>query len=324
MSVVNPASPDAAHLDEIADGVYAWIQPDGTWWINNTGAVTDGDATLIVDTCATAERTRNFLDAVRAATGGAPVRWAVNTHEHGDHTYGNWLLPEATTLFGHPNMRANLAVDPVIDGCPPVWAPVPDWGAERRRLPDVTLPDAATIHIGERAVEVHHPGHAAHTTGDLVVWLPAERVLYTGDLLFNGLTPLVMAGSVAGARTVLEWIAAFEPRVIVPGHGPVVTRDRVAPVLDQHDAYYRMIQRLAAVVVEGDRTILEVARGADLGVFAEWDDAERVVLNLHRAVAEADGPELDVTAAFTDAVVYNGGPLTTHVCCGHTDHRGAT
>ncbi len=307
----------AAELVEVVDGVYAWVQPDGTWWINNAGAVTDGDATVIIDTCATAERTRRFLAAVDDATGGAPVRWAVNTHEHGDHTYGNWLLPDQATLFGHPVMREHLAIDFIIDECPPLWDPVPDWGAERRRLPDVTLPAGATIHVGDRVVEIHHPGHAAHTGGDLVVWLPAERVLFTGDLVFSGLTPLVMSGSVAGARTALEWIASFEPRRLVPGHGPVLAGADIARVLDDHDSYYRLIQRLADDVVGGDRPLLEVAREADLGRFAAWDDAERLVLNLHRAVDEAGGPEFDILAAFGDAIDHNGGPLTTHVCCIH-------
>ena len=76
------ASPAAAALHEIADGVFAWMQPDGTWWINNAGAVTaiGGDGThdggtVVVDTCATHERTRRFLDAVAAATGRRRSRW---------------------------------------------------------------------------------------------------------------------------------------------------------------------------------------------------------------------------------------------------------
>ena len=133
------ASPAAAALDEIADGVFAWVQPDGTWWINNAGAVTavGGDGThhggtVIVDTCATHERTRRFLDAVERQR-AAPIAMAVNTHQHGDHTYGNSLLPRETVIIGHTAMRAGLLADTIIDGCPPVWTPVPDWGPVTRR-----------------------------------------------------------------------------------------------------------------------------------------------------------------------------------------------
>lgn len=305
----------AGALVEVTDGVHAWVQPDGTWWINNAGAVTTAEGTLIVDTCATAERTRRFLDAVAAATGDVPMRFAVNTHEHGDHTYGNWLLPETTTLFGHPNMRANLAVDFVIDECPPIWEPVPDWEAEHRRLPDVTLTGDTTVHLDERTIEVRHPGHDAHTTGDLIVWLPDDAVLFTGDLVFHGLTPLVMAGSVSGALRTLAWIAEFEPAHLIPGHGPLVTRDALAGVLADHERYYSFVIDLADRAVTDGLSPLDAVEAADLGEFADWDDAERIVLNLHRGIAEAGGPEFDLLAAFGDAMTFNGGPLTTHVCC---------
>lgn len=304
-------------LVEVARGVHAWVQPDGTWWINNAGAVTCDEGTFIVDTCATAARTRRFLDAVATTTGDVPIRFAVNTHEHGDHTYGNWLLPHQTALFGHPNMRANLAVDFLIDECPPLWEPVPEWGAERRRLPDVTITGNTTLHLGDHTIELRHPGHAAHTTGDLVAWLPASRVLFTGDLLFAGLTPLVMSGSVQGALRALAWIAEFDPAHVVPGHGPVVAQVDLAGVLGAHERYYTFVIDLADRAVADGLTPLEAAEAADLGDFADWDDPERIVLNLHRAIAETGGPEFDLLAAFGDAMTFNGGPLTTHVCCVH-------
>src|SRR5688572_33404223 len=79
-------------LHEVVPGVHAWVQPDGTWWLNNAGAVADDGQVLLVDTCATETRTRRFLAAVDGATAGGTVRLAVNTHLHGDHTYGNSLL----------------------------------------------------------------------------------------------------------------------------------------------------------------------------------------------------------------------------------------
>src|ERR1700759_1112451 len=118
----------AAALHQIVPGVHAWVQPDGTWWVNNAGVVVGDDGLLIVDTCATETRTRSLLDAVNTVGGARPIRMAVNTHHHGDHTYGNSLLPPSTILIGHEHMGEGLRVDPVIDGCPPFWSPVPDWG----------------------------------------------------------------------------------------------------------------------------------------------------------------------------------------------------
>jgi cyclase len=305
----------AGRLHEVAQGVFAWMQPDGSWWINNAGAVAGPDGTFIVDTCATEARTRRFLDAVTAATHLAPVRLAVNTHEHGDHTYGNCLLPASATLIGHTNMRAGLLADPVIDRCPPLWEPVPDWGTVNRRVPDLAMGDRLDVHLGDRPVELHHPGFAAHTTGDVVAWLPDERILFAGDLIFHGLTPLVMAGSVEGALHALAWLADFAPEVLVPGHGPLVHSDDLAGVLADHERYYRFLLRTAEDGIAAGRSPLEAAQAADLGEFDGWADAERIVLNLHRAYADAGHGTFDVVAAFTDAMAWNGGPLTTHVCC---------
>ncbi|HEY5110214.1 MAG TPA: MBL fold metallo-hydrolase [Acidimicrobiales bacterium] len=305
----------AGHLLQVVDGVFAWIQPDGTWWLNNAGAVTGGDGTMIIDTCATEARTRRFLDAVARATDGAPIRFAANTHEHGDHTYGNSLLPAETALIGHERMRCNLLADRFIDCCPPHWSPVPDWGGVTRRVPTIVTRSDLTVHSGTRRIDLVHPGHAAHTMGDLVAWLPEERVLFAGDLLFVGLTPLVFAGSVDGALRALEWIAGFGPDVVVPGHGPVTEGGDLPTVLADHERYYRFVLELAVEGVRDGRGPLQVARVADLAEFADWPDAERLVLNLHRAYADAEGRAMNPVAAISDAMTWNGGPLTTHVCC---------
>ena len=226
--------PPAGALHEIVGGVWAWVQPDGSWWLNNAGAVagvgddgTHAAGTFIVDTCATFERTTAFLAAVGAATGGAPITTAANTHQHGDHTYGNSVLPRETVIIGHEAMRAGLLEDQIINGCPPVWAPVPDWGAVTRRVPSIAVRDSVTVFNGSRRIELHHPGYAAHTTGDLIAWLPEERVLFSGDLLFHGLTPLVFMGSVGGRTAVARVAGVVRARPRRPRPRPA-DRRRIA------------------------------------------------------------------------------------------------
>lgn len=305
--------PERAALIEVVEGVHAWVQPDGTWWVNNAGAVQGDDGVLVVDTCATEPRTRRFLDALRSVTRGAPVRWAVNTHQHGDHTYGNSLLPAETVIIGQRAMREALLRDPIIDSCPPFWAPLPDWGAVTRRTPSIVLDRELTVHTGGRQVDLYHPGHSAHTPGDVVAWLPEERVLFSGDLLFHGLTPLVFMGSLEGALRSLDWLRSFAPTHVVPGHGPLFDSSDLDRVLAEHEDYYRFVLNTAREGLAKGRTPLETARSCDLGVFSGWDDAERIVLNLHRAMADLAGVEMDLVAALADAVEWNGGPLPTHV-----------
>jgi cyclase len=297
-------------LREVTAGVYAWVQPDGSWFINNAGAVHDGDDVVLVDTCATAERTRRFLGAVAEATGSAPIPLAVNTHWHGDHTFGNALLPASTVLVGHEHTREGVQADTMLtDSLPPIWSPLPEWGVASSRAPTVVLRDRLDLYAGNRRIELHHPGHEAHTHGDVVAWLPEQRVLFTGDLLFHRVTPLILQGSFSGALRSLEWLREFPAAHVVPGHGPLVDGAELDPVVDAQARYFQLVRRTASAGLAAGRTPLQAARDCDLGEFATWPDHQRIVLNLHRAYADATGEAMDLMTAFTDATTFNGGPL---------------
>ena len=305
------SEPTDASLVEVAAGVHAWLQPDGTWWLNNTGAVRHAGSVLIIDTCANNVRTTAMLAAVSRATGDAPITWAVNTHQHGDHVYGNALLPPTTVLVGHENMRAGLRDDFIFDACPPFWTPQPEWGVAQRRLPDLAFESSLAIYLGDLRVEAHHPGYTAHTSGDVLVHVPDKKVVFAGDLLFNGLTPMLLMGSLDGARRSLEWISSFDADRVVPGHGPIIEAAELDRVLGEHERYYQFV---AALVAEGRAeglSPLEAASACELGDFAHWPDAERLVLNLHRAYADRDGRDVDLVAAMQDAMTWNNGPMHT-------------
>ncbi len=93
------APPERAQ--EVSDGIFAWIQPDGSWWINNTGFLVSSTGVVSIDSCSTVDRTRAYLRSIAFVT-DLPVRTLVNTHHHGDHTFGNHLFTTATVV-GHEN-----------------------------------------------------------------------------------------------------------------------------------------------------------------------------------------------------------------------------
>ncbi|HEY1625092.1 MAG TPA: MBL fold metallo-hydrolase [Streptosporangiaceae bacterium] len=295
---------------EVSDGVYAYIQPDGTWYINNTGFLAGRHAVVSVDTCSTEARTTAYLTAVAAVT-SAPVRTLVNTHHHGDHTYGNCLLP-AATIVGHERCR-----DEVLAAGPPRNTGLFDdveWGNVAVTPPFLTYRDAITLWVDDLRCDVRYVGTPAHTTNDSIVHIPDRGVLFAGDLLFNGGTPFLLMGSVSGAIEVLEQVVKpLGATVIVAGHGPVCGPELIDDVL----GYLRFVQDVARRGKQAGLTPLEAARETDLGGYADLLDAERIVGNLHRAYLELDGAErgepADITAALTDMVAYNGGkPLTCH------------
>jgi len=288
---------------EVADGVFAYVQPDGSWWINNTGFLVGRKGVVAIDTCSTERRTRALLGAI-AGVSDQPVRTLVNTHHHGDHTNGNSLLPDAT-IIGHARCREAMLRSPI--GAASAVFPGIEWGDVELSPPFVTFESRLDLHVDELRVEVHYIGVPAHTVGDAVAWLPSESVLFAGDLVFNGGTPFVLMGSVAGALAALDRVRELGAETIVPGHGDVCGPEGVDVVA----GYLRFIQATAAAARAAGLSPLDAAREADLGEYADLLDAERLVGNLHRAYAELDGAApgdpIDVGAAFADMVAYNGG-----------------
>ncbi|MGW1076476.1 MBL fold metallo-hydrolase [Streptomyces sp. NPDC002537] len=294
-------SPSAARLHEVAEDVHAYIQPDGGWCLNNAGLITAGDRPALIDTAATYARAEALREAVRGVTPHAP-RYVVNTHPHGDHTFGNRLFAEHAVVVAHEATRAEMDLAGLhLTG---LWPDV-CWGDIAVELPGLTFRDPVTLHLGDVTAELMHLG-VAHTTNDTVVWLPEQRVLFTGDIVMSGATPFCLTGSLAGSLDVIEKLRGLAPRVVVPGHGPVGGPE----LLDTTAAYLRWVQGLAAQGLAAGLSPLGTAREADLGEFAALLDSERLVPNLHRAFAEARGAvpghRLDIEELFSDMVTFHG------------------
>ncbi|MBV9327603.1 MAG: MBL fold metallo-hydrolase [Chloroflexi bacterium] len=290
-------------VEEVSAGIFAYIQPDGSWFLNNTGFLVGRRGVVSIDTTSTERRTRAYLEAIARVT-SQPVRTLVNTHHHGDRTHGNCLLP-AATIIGHPRCREEILATPLP---PPagLWTHV-DWGELHPEPPFVTFEDRLSVWVDDLRVELHAAPTPAHTTNDVVAWIPDRSVLFTGDLLFVGGTPFVPMGSVQGSLRALEWLRSFGAQTLVPGHGPVSTPAAIDPV----ESYLHFVQDTAARGKAAGLSPLELARQTDLGPFANLTDPERIVGNLHRAYAELDGAEpgaaINTPAALLDMVAYNGG-----------------
>jgi cyclase len=304
------APPDEAV--EVGEGVFAFVQPDGSWWINNTGFVVARTGVISVDSCSTVARTRAYLSAIAGVT-SAPVRTLVNTHHHGDHTFGNFCF-DGATIVGREGIREALSANGLPTSLPGVWTDV-DWGDIELAPPFLTFEDRIKVYADDLECRVAYAGSPAHTTNDSVVWIPEQRILFSGDLLFNGGTPFLLQGSVSGSLQALEGIRELGATTIVPGHGPVCGPE----VIDRTEAYLRFLQGVAGPARAAGLTPLEAARDTDLGEFADLLDSERIVGNLHRAyedlrAAETGSPlggPIDAAGALTDMVTYNGGRRLT-------------
>ena len=299
-----PTTIDAETIS-VGDNAYAYVQHDGSWWINNAGFVVGSDGVVLIDTCSTEQRTRALLGSIRSLT-DAPIQTVVNTHHHGDHTYGNCLTAPAP-IISHRLCR-EAATRTGIKRYEETFQQ-PDWGSLQFRPPTITFESRLDLWADDTLIELHAIGHPAHTSNDVVAWLPAQRVLYTGDLVFHGGTPFILMGSATGSLRALDALRAFEAVTVVPGHGKLCTPS----VFDDIERYLRMITRVAKRARTSGASPLEAARELDLGEFATLGDSERLVGNLHRAMAELEGPAandaVSLSGAIADMVTLRGGPL---------------
>ena len=293
----------APTLTEVSDNIFAYVQLDGSWGLNNTGFILGRDAVTVIDSCFTEKRSQAFVEAIRTVT-DLPLRTLVNTHHHGDHTHGNFLFPD-TTIIAHENCREEV----LLSGLPVAGTglfPGVEWGDLKLSPPFVTFDERLNIYVDDLKIEAIYVG-PAHTTNDIVLWIPARKTLFSGDLIFNGGTPFVVAGSVAGSLRALEVLRRLGAETIVAGHGSVCS----PTLIDDMVAYLRFIQEVARRGNEVGLTPLEAAQEADLGRFAGWHDTERIAGNLHRAYSEIAGQplgtRLDQGPILADMIAYNGG-----------------
>lgn len=294
-------------VEEVANGVWAYVQPDGTWFINNCGFISDAGQTVVIDATSTEARTRALIDAISDKT-GTTATTLVNTHHHGDHTHGNYLFHDAT-IVAHRACREVMMAAGIGDYS--AAFPGVEWGALEFAPPTATFEGSLDLHAGSLSIELSDLGNVAHTSGDIVAWVPERRVLFAGDLVFHGGTPFALFGSVQGTIDAMDRLAAFDAAVLIPGHGPVAHgTEAIAAALDDQREYLGFVQVGAAAGIAAGLTPLAQAREMDLGQFAEWTDSERLVGNLHVAYREAgENPNFSIEAAIGEMIEFNGGAL---------------
>ncbi|NQE86804.1 MBL fold metallo-hydrolase [Nocardia terpenica] len=290
-------------LHEVAPDIHAFLQPPGSWCLNNAGVIAGRNGVVLVDTAATRSRAEALRTAAEGLGRGA-VRLVVNTHSHGDHVFGNCVFAPPATIVAHELTGPEIAAADL--GLRTLWPDV-EWGELSLRLPTVTFGRSLTLLLGDRVVELYHVG-PAHTTNDVVVWIPDVRVLFTGDVVLPGCTPFCLMGSVRGSLAALDRLRNFGAETVIGGHGRISGPE----VFDETERYLRRVLDLAAEGVAEGMTPLQIAGRHGLGEFGELLDSERLVGNLHRAVLEIERPDLplgsdtDVFAVFEEMIDFNG------------------
>ncbi|HUY39820.1 MAG TPA: MBL fold metallo-hydrolase [Candidatus Binataceae bacterium] len=296
-------------LHDIGNGAFAYLQPDGSWGWSNAGLITDGGESMLVDTLFDLPLTRAMLHAMRPATAHAPIRKLVNSHSNGDHCNGNELVEGAEIIASKAcademrseppgrlaaMMKAAPSMGPVGEYILKIFGPFQFEGI-RGALPTRTFEGELEVTVGAKRVRLIQVG-PAHTRGDLLVHVPADRTIFTGDILFIGGHPIIWAGPVANWIAACDTMLALDVETIVPGHGPITDKAGVAAL----KGYLEYIHREARKRFDAGIPAAEAARDIALDAYASWTDAERIVVNvatLYREFAPGSAAA-DITPLF--------------------------
>jgi cyclase len=285
-------------LREIGNDVFACLQPDrGLGW-SNSGFINRGGG-VVVDTFWDLPRTRSLIENY-ARVWKEPARRVVNTHHNGDHCWGNQLF-EGAEIIGHrlcaeafgkesPEMMQALrgdVDDPALAGFAEALKDY-DFSGIELTPPTTLIEERMDLELEGEPVELLYVG-PAHTIGDVIVHLPKQRVVFTGDILFRLCTPIGWEGTFANWMAALDRIVELDPEVVVPGHGPVCGLEGPREMKE----YLAYVRAEAKKSFDQELPALEAAKRIDLGPYAGWNEPERLIFNVERAYRELRNEPID-------------------------------
>jgi len=227
--VVVPLSSQQLPVRQLASGVYVVLGDSsrGSEGRPNAGFIVTGDGVVVIDALASPAQGEQLVRAIRAVT-REPIRWLVLTHHHPDHHFGAVVLRRAgARVIAHPDVATGVD-EQSREAAESAWTLVVGKeqmvGFAYADVPDRAVVASDTLRLGGKTIVIAHPWRGpggAHTAGDVIVWLPTERVLFAGDLLIEDGVTMVVDGSGQGLLAALDALAALAPRIAVPGHGAI-------------------------------------------------------------------------------------------------------
>jgi len=234
--------------EQVADGVYAIVSPatdfpneENLGWNSNAAFVITSEGLLVFDTGSSETIGKALLKTIRTVS-DAPIKWVINSHSHGDHWLGNGAFVAEKP---HEMIASDVAIDlmkkngfewigrfsTMSGGATGSFTPVPAKDA---------VTQAMERKFGDLHVQILFSDHS-HSPGDIVFWLPQKKVLLTGDTMYTGRPPATFDANVQQWIAFLAEMGELQPKVVIPGHGPVAGAESIASLHDYFDTLWSLV-----------------------------------------------------------------------------------
>jgi cyclase len=300
-------------MEQVSDSCFAVLNRKEPVCDANSGLINLGGG-VVIDTQPDLAHARRMIELFGKVWSGMPRR-VINTHEDGDHVWGNQLF-DGAEIIAHRAVPGRMvhAANPresqaLLDGAhrafsrlllrmfhPGVLAIATqlqqnfDFDGIRLTLPTTVFDERHVLNLDGTEVHLIYVG-PCHQVGDIVVHVPAERVLFAGDVIVRHCAPLGWTGTYEKWLRALDLIIWLDPDVIVPGHGPVCGIEGAMAM----KAYLEYVREESRRCFHRGLTAFNASRRIDLGPYAQWRSPARLYANVERAYREfrnepADAP----------------------------------
>lgn len=246
-------------LVRITDKVYAYVDVKESSAANSFGAnagIIIGDKEIIViDTLVSAREAQRFIRDIREIS-EKPIKYVVNTHYHLDHSFGNSeFIKLGATLITHANCADEIRLkgQSTLAGAEGYGLTPEDMVGTEISFPEITFTDRMQLTLDGMDIQLIYVA-PSHSKGSILVYLPGEKVVFAGDVLFTDFHPYMGDGDIAGWLQNLDFLAGLEADRIIPGHGPLSNKKDVADM----QAYITTFDRKAGELASDTRGLAEI------------------------------------------------------------------
>ena len=278
-------------LHQLSDKVYTYIQPNGSWGLNNAGLIIGDACAVVVDTLYDEAHTQEMLSQIKQVLPpNIGIAYLINTHANGDHWYGNSLFRDARIIASKTCAREMRQLPPrkmhlllalhwlLGKGGRYAKRAFKEFSYQKITpvYPDTTFTDTYDLNPGGMGIKIMDMG-SCHSQSDAIVYLEKEKIVFASDLLFIDGTPIAWSGPIKRVIAALDQLIAMDAHTYVPGHGPVTDKTGVRRVKE----YFELIYHQGEPRLKKKMSLIDAALDMDLGEFNAWIDKERLIINLH-------------------------------------------